>query len=220
MYWFDEKDPDFISFCENTNYAPAVELFTLVSVNIVHLLFLDFMTMLDLGSAYIMFWWCVCFNAAAIMGLVLIVCLPVVCKHELFFFFFSFSFLFLFLFLFFFFFFFFSFSFLFLFFLSSLYSSFFLFFHLQYFTNYKVNSMIAGVFYLLWTLVPLLIGMDLAIRMLPGMTPQLGRLGVANNSVVPGINFALNVGLILFLTISKIFKISRFLDSFLFLLSK
>ena len=115
MYWFDEKDPDFISFCENTNYAPAVELFTLVSVNIVHLLFLDFMTMLDLGSAYIMFWWCVCFNAAAIMGLVLIVCLPVVCKHELFFFFISFSFLFLFFF----------FSFLFLFFFFSFSFSFF-----------------------------------------------------------------------------------------------
>jgi len=118
------------------------------------------------------------------------------------FFFFSFSFLF----------FFFSFSFLFLFLSFLSLFKLFLFFHLQYFTNYKVNSMIAGVFYLLWTLVPLLIGMDLAIRMLPGMTPQLGRLGVANNSVVPGINFALNVGLILFLTISKIFKISRFIS--------
>jgi len=96
MYWFDEKDPDFMSFCENTNYAPAMELFTLVSVNIVHLLFLDVMTELDLGSAYIMFWWCVCFNAAAILGLVLIACLPMVTnkqtnkqtnKHAVFFFF-------------------------------------------------------------------------------------------------------------------------------------
>ena len=78
MYWFDEKDPDFISFSEDTNYSPAMELFTMVSVNIVHLLLLDLMTAADLGSAYTMFWWCVCFNVAAILGLILIVCLPVV----------------------------------------------------------------------------------------------------------------------------------------------
>ena len=71
-----ESPDEFKSSISETTVSPAIELFTLISVNIFHTFFLDLLTGIDWGTAYLMFLWCVFFNSAAICALILVFFIP------------------------------------------------------------------------------------------------------------------------------------------------
>lgn len=158
----------------NFNYRGPVsvdEVLTLVSVHLIHFMLVLFLTILRIGTAYLLFWWCICFYIASFFALIYLITRRKN-KHK----------------------------------------------HaghdLTDFLNHQyskstgstiedkkssvslMDMLALALFYLLWTTFPSLLIMDAAYRFILGITPQLGRLGLDNDSLLLGAGVGLFQGLI------------------------
>eukprot|EP00160_Parvularia_atlantis_P002309 Unigene11900_Nuclearia_a/m.36247 Unigene11900_Nuclearia_a/g.36247 ORF Unigene11900_Nuclearia_a/g.36247 Unigene11900_Nuclearia_a/m.36247 type:complete len:418 (-) Unigene11900_Nuclearia_a:102-1355(-) len=156
------------------------QFFTIICVNFVQFVLLGSLTLLEFGTAYLLFWWCVFFNFASLFAIVYLAVrnwrerkksedytLDDYLNRR-----------------------------------YEVYES-------SIFTAAERETKVTwwdigaiGVFYVIWTCFPSLLTMDAAYRFVLGITPQLGRLGFANDALSLGMFWGLFMGFVAVLLLS------------------